>query len=278
MMALHALFSPSTEQISLIISSAVRYCIVARFHLIEAEPEPVDAASRVEIQMRRRAFWAAYSLDRLACGVLRLPFSIPDDNITVPVSVLLILPSPKEPRQSMLTERQYFDNMDDSALVDGSCASNGSSTNTSVSSALHRDRCFQIQSEILNVTMRSDFAMNFDSLSDWRSYILSKLDHWKSQLLQAADRNTKSPTDERWIQIVYNHCLLYLHIPTKSNVRGPAGDWSVQASTRTILIFRKFQGYRTLPHPMLGVSLYLHASLAPFILCSKIKYTESSCL
>ncbi|KAI1619313.1 fungal-specific transcription factor domain-containing protein [Exophiala viscosa] len=231
MMAIHALFSPSTEQISLIISSAVRYCVVARFHLIEAEPEPVDAATRVEIQLRRRAFWAAYSLDRLACGVLRLPFSIADDNITVP----------------------HFDNIDDSALVDLSFASNGSSTYTSVSSALHRDRCFQIQSEILNVTMRSDFAMNFDSLSDWRSYILSKLDDWKSQLLQAADSNTKSPTDERWIQIVYNHCLLYLHIPTKSNVRGPAGDWSVQASTRTILIFRKFQGYRTLPHPMLGL-------------------------
>ena len=153
---------------------------------------------------------------------------------------------------------KLFDNIDDTALLDGSFAPNGSSTNTSVSSALHRERCFQIQSEILNVTMRADFATNYDSLSDWRSYILSKLDHWKSQLQEAADSNTKSPTDERWILIVYNHCLLYLHIPTKSNVRGPAGDWSLQASTQTVLIFRKFQAYRTIPHPMLGVSVTIH--------------------
>ncbi|EXJ77599.1 hypothetical protein A1O3_09826 [Capronia epimyces CBS 606.96] len=231
MMSIHALFSPSTEQISLMISSAVRYCIVARFHLVEAEPEPVDAASRLEIQMRRRAFWAAYSLDRLACGVLRLPFSIADDNITVPL----------------------FENIDDSALLDGSFVSQGSSAKTSVSSALHRERCFQIQSEILNVTMRADFAMNFDSLSDWRSYILAKLDHWRSQLSHFSDSDTKTPMHERWILIVYNHCLLYLHIPTKSNVRGPAGDWSVQASTQSILIFRKYQGYGTIPHPMLGL-------------------------
>jgi len=150
---------------------------------------------------------------------------------------------------------KLFDNADDSSLSEGSLALNDPLVYTSVSSALHRERCFLIQSEILNVTMRADFTMNFDSLSDWRSYILSKLDHWKSQLQQAADSNTKSPTDERWILIVYNHCLLYLHIPTKSNVRGPAGDWSVQASTQTILIFRKFQGYKTIPHPWLGVSL-----------------------
>ncbi|EXJ94827.1 hypothetical protein A1O1_03225 [Capronia coronata CBS 617.96] len=231
MMSVHALFSPSTEQISLMISSAVRYCVVARFHLVESEPEAVDTAARIEIQMRRRAFWVAYGLDRLACGVLRLPFSISDDNITVPL----------------------FDNIDDSSLLDGSFVANGSGVITSVSSALHRERCFQIQSEILNVTMRADFTMNFDSLSDWRSYILSKLEHWKSQLQQAADSNTKRPTDGRWILIVYNHCLLYLHTPTKANVRGPAGDWSVRASTQTISIFRKFQGYRTIPHPILGL-------------------------
>ncbi|KAK6385499.1 uncharacterized protein PV06_08237 [Exophiala oligosperma] len=229
MMSCHALFSPSAEQISLMISSAVRYCIVARFHLVESEPEPTDAAARLEIQMRRRVFWVAYGLDRLACGVLRLPFSISDDNITVPL----------------------FDDVDDAGLLQSPRIPQD--PKTSVSSALHREKCFQIQSEILNVTMRADFSKNFDSLSDWRSYILSKLEHWRAQLPQAADTDTTSPTDERWILIVYNHCLLYLFIPSKWNVRGPAGDWSVRASTQTILIFRKFQGYRTVPHPMLGL-------------------------
>ncbi len=165
--------------------------------------------------------------------------------------------------------------MDDSALLDGSFASNSPTTYTSVSSALHRERCFQIQSEILNVTMRADFAMTFDSLSDWRSYILTKLEHWKSQLQEAADSDSKSPTDERWILIVYNHCLLYLHIPTKSNVRGPAGDWSMKASTQTILIFRKFQGYRTIPHPMLGVSGSSHLRRIT-LTCSSLSVSSRS--
>ncbi|PCG90473.1 Transcription factor [Penicillium occitanis (nom. inval.)] len=85
MMSLHAIFSPSTEQIVLMISSTIRYCIIAQFHLAEAEPKPIDDATRIEIQMRRRAFWVAYGLDRLACGVLRIPLSIADDNITVPL-------------------------------------------------------------------------------------------------------------------------------------------------------------------------------------------------
>ncbi|EED17107.1 hypothetical protein TSTA_021640 [Talaromyces stipitatus ATCC 10500] len=64
--------------------SYTRYLIVVQFHSAEVEPEPIDDTSRIEIQMRRRAFWVAYGLDRLACGVLRIPLSIADDNITVP--------------------------------------------------------------------------------------------------------------------------------------------------------------------------------------------------
>lgn len=105
--------------------------------------------------------------------------------------------------------------------------------------------------------MRSDFSANFDSLSDWRSYVLSKLERWRSQLQDAAENNSRRPTDWRWILIVYNHCLLFLHIPTTLNVRGPAGDWSLRASIQTIMIFRKFQSYKTIPHPWLGVSWQL---------------------
>lgn len=86
LIAVHALFSPSTEKVSLAVSSAMRRCIVARLHLFEAEPQQTDAAARLKTQLRRRVFWSAYVLDRLASGVLHLPFSISDDNITVPVS------------------------------------------------------------------------------------------------------------------------------------------------------------------------------------------------
>ena len=65
---------------------------MAQFHLAEAEPKNEEAKS--EIDLRRRVFWLAYGLDRLVCGIFRLPFSVPDDQITVPVSRLLLL-SPK---------------------------------------------------------------------------------------------------------------------------------------------------------------------------------------
>ena len=84
-MSIHAIFSPSTEQIVLTISVAMRCCVLSQLHLIEAEPEAKDDKTRVEIQMRRRAFWSSYALDRLACGVFGLPYSLSDDNITIPV-------------------------------------------------------------------------------------------------------------------------------------------------------------------------------------------------
>lgn len=65
----------------------MRRCIVAHLHLIEAEPRQTDPETRLTIQLRRRVFWSAYVLDRLASGVLHLPFSIADVNITVPVHI-----------------------------------------------------------------------------------------------------------------------------------------------------------------------------------------------
>ncbi|KAL4960188.1 fungal specific transcription factor domain-containing protein [Aspergillus stella-maris] len=231
-MAIHAIFSPSTEQIVLTVSAAVRYCVLSQFHLVEAEPEPRDNEARMEIQMRRRAFWSSYALDRLACGVFRLPYSVADANITVPL----------------------FDNIDDSRISEASPISDGPLVHTSVSSTLHRERCLRIQSEILNMTTRSGYSLlDPDFLSTWRLYILSKLENWRSNLQKAADTNSKRPTDERWLQITYNLCLLLLHMPNRVNVRGPAGDWALQASLQTIMIFRKFQGYKTIPHPWLGL-------------------------
>ena len=86
MMSIHAIFSPSTEQIVLTTSVAIRYCVVSQLHLIEAEPKAHDNETKVEVQMRRRAFWSSYALDRLAGGVFGLPYTLADDNITVPVS------------------------------------------------------------------------------------------------------------------------------------------------------------------------------------------------
>jgi hypothetical protein len=120
--------------------------------------------------------------------------------------------------------------------------------------------------------MRADFTKSFDSLSTWRSSILSKLDHWRSQLQQVSDPHSNSYGNDRWVSIVYNHCLLYLYRPTKSNVRGPAGDWSVRASVQTALVFRKFQADQSIAHPWLGVRSLPSHSLSPINLTSDIAY------
>lgn len=83
LLAMHAIYSPSTERIISIASATMRYCVMAQLHLADAEPEPTDDRAKVRIQMRRRVFWSAYALDRAVGTALDLPFSIPDYQITV---------------------------------------------------------------------------------------------------------------------------------------------------------------------------------------------------
>ncbi|KAJ5118906.1 hypothetical protein N7448_010613 [Penicillium atrosanguineum] len=231
MMSMHSLFSPSTEQISLMTSAAMRYCVVSKFHLVESEPEPQTAAAQVDIQMRRRAFWAAYSFDRLACGVLGIPYSIPDDSVTVPL----------------------FEDLDDELLVEDPIQYREPLVFTTVSWALHRERLFLIQSEILNVTSRSDFSPDSESFTIWRASVLSKLENWRLKLSKASTSEGRHPVDERLILITYNLSLLLLHKPTKANVCGQTGDWALRASLQIIMIFRKFQSGKKIPHPWLGL-------------------------
>lgn len=97
-------------------------------------------------------------------------------------------------------------------------------------------------------------SYNVDLDARWRSYILTKLENWRLQLDQVAD-STNSVTDARWHILVYNHCLLYLHKPSKSTITGVAGEWSIRASIESIKIFRQFQARKAVPYPILGVCL-----------------------
>ena len=64
---------------------------MSQFHLIETEPQMISRDDYVEIQLRRRVFWCAYAIDRAVCATFDFPCSLPDDNITVPVSVAHLL-------------------------------------------------------------------------------------------------------------------------------------------------------------------------------------------
>ena len=96
LLTMYALHMPSRDRIIVLSSRAIRFCVEAQLHLIEAEPEPAPesataadtAATLVHIQHRRRVFWCAYAMDRVVCGAHDLPASVADHHITVPVSPL----------------------------------------------------------------------------------------------------------------------------------------------------------------------------------------------
>ncbi|KAH9906065.1 fungal-specific transcription factor domain-containing protein [Xylariomycetidae sp. FL2044] len=224
LLAMHALYSPSTERIISIASATMRYCVMSQLHLADAEPSPTDVAAKVQVQTRRRVFWSAYALDRAVGTMFDLPFSIPDYQITV----------------------KLYANIDDADL-EAQCQMafpddpQSQPSLTSVSAALHVVYCRQIQSEILNTTLHRDFASHFDKLSNWRIRILEKLDRWKSLCHRYSDAQSRSYTSSEWLHMIYNYSLAMLYRPTKSSVRGPAGDWTVKSCVQACLIFRRFQ-------------------------------------
>ncbi|KAK1672389.1 hypothetical protein BDP55DRAFT_634899 [Colletotrichum godetiae] len=282
LLAMHAIYSPSTERIISIASATMRYCVMAQLHLADAEPLVPSASStsdssssfqetaatKLRIQMRRRVFWSAYTLDRAVGTTFDLPFSVPDYQITV----------------------KLYANIDDAEL-DAACGTASFPDHhhhprgrTSVSAALHVVYCRQIQSEILNTTLHRDFSTHFNNLPHWRLRVLDKLDRWRALCHRYADADadadadgssgglgshsrpnpgpgpgsnthlrartrtrTRTFTHPEWLHMIYNYSLAMLHQPTRMTCPGPAGDWTVKSCIQACLIFRKFQRCRG-PH------------------------------
>ncbi|KAH7324272.1 hypothetical protein B0I35DRAFT_475532 [Stachybotrys elegans] len=206
LLAMHALYSPSTERIITITSAAMRYCVMAQLHCAAAEPEPVDVAARVRIQIRRRIFWCAYKLDRTVGATYHLPFSLPDAQITA----------------------KLYANIDDRELEE-KCR------------AAFPDDPRGIQSKILNSTLHRDFSSHIDRNDRWRLQVLDKLDRWKSLWDCYADTPSVKLGGNDWINMMYSYSLCMLYQPTKVSVLNSAGVWTVKACVQACLIFRKFQ-------------------------------------
>ncbi|KAF9769460.1 hypothetical protein IL306_013124 [Fusarium sp. DS 682] len=236
MIAMHAVYSPSTERIVTISSTAMRYCVMAQLHCAAAEPEAIDVAARIRIQLRRRIFWCAYKLDRTVGGTYHLPVSIPDSQITV----------------------KMYANIDDEEL-DDRCKDafpdevQGLSRFTDVSAALHVVYCRQIQSEILNSTLHRDFSQYLDRNDRWRLRVLNKLDRWRCLWDRYADTPSPNVAGNDWINMMYSYSLSMLYQPTKASVLESAGAWTVKACVQACLIFRKFQKDTTVTELWLGL-------------------------
>ncbi|GKT58118.1 zn(II)2Cys6 transcription factor [Colletotrichum tofieldiae] len=238
LLAMHAIYSPSTERIISIASATMRYCIMAQLHLADAEPTPpLDVTSKIRVQMRRRVFWSAYTLDRAVGTMFDLPFSVPDYQITV----------------------KMYANIDEMEL-EATCATSfpldpcpDTPRLTSVSAAIHVVYCRRIQSEILNTTLHRDFSAQFDGLSHWRLRVLEKLHRWRALCHRYADTRSRNFTSSEWLHMIYNYSLAMLYQPTKTTVMGPAGDWTVKSCVQACLIFRKFQRETPITELWLGL-------------------------
>ena len=210
---------------------------MAQLHRADAEPDARDIQSKVDIQLRRRIFWTTYVLDRAVGTMFDLPFSIPDHQITI----------------------KMYANIDDTELHQRCQEAfpddpTSQPYYTNISSALHVVYCRQIQSEILNTTLHKDFDECFDKQHQWRRRILEKLDRWK----KLVHRYTNSQSgiymaQEEWLQMIYNFSLVMLYLPNRQTASGPAGEWTVKACVRAILIFRKFQRELSISEAWMGL-------------------------
>jgi hypothetical protein len=238
LLSIHALHRSSTPRLISLASTTMRYCIQFQFHLAETEPEPVDANTRLETQLRRRCFWSAYTLDRLVMSSFELPPSISD----IMISAKIYANIDDEDLETVAAQTPPDQELPDSPVY------------TSVSSSLHILQCRRIQSEIFGYTLRWDYKTRYEDSLEWRMQILNELENYKLRVQNFADPESKGHTSQRWLAMIYHYTLLTLYRPTKDNVIGPAGDWSIQASSQACLIFRKSQMDRQIAQAWLGVS------------------------
>ncbi|CAO2651756.1 Nn.00g000390.m01.CDS01 [Neocucurbitaria sp. VM-36] len=245
LLSVHALHQSSTERIISLASTTVRQCVQQQLHLGETEPEPSDPNTRIAIQVRRRNFWCAYMLDRLVSTTFDLPPSISDTMITV----------------------RPFANIEDrdllqvAAVTPADCELADSPSYTCMSPALHILQCRRIQSEISAVTLRWDYSPQFENAPDWRIRIMAELENYKSRVQKFSDPQSKGYTSQRWLAMIYHYTLLHLYRPTKSNVVGPAGDWSVQASSQACLMFRRTQIDRQIAQPWIALLVQFQSGI-----------------
>jgi hypothetical protein len=245
LLGINALHRSSTPRIISLASSTMRYCIQLQFHLAETEPDPIDPSIRLDNQLRRRCFWSAYCLDRLVMSSLELPPSVSD----VMISTKVYANIDDEDLEAVASRTPADTELPDSPIY------------TCVSSSLHILQCRRIQSEIFGYTLRWDYKLRFEESLDWRVRILTELENYKARVQNFSDPQAKGHTSHRWLAMIYHYTLLVLYRPTKDSVLGPAGDWSIQASSQACLMFRKSQMDRQIAQAWLGVSQGIEAYL-----------------
>ncbi|KAF2023990.1 hypothetical protein EK21DRAFT_104984 [Setomelanomma holmii] len=232
LLAMHALHQSSSERIISLTSTTMRQCVQQQLRLSESEPVPSTVELRQIIQVRRRCFWCAYLLDRFVMSTFDLPPSVPDAMISVKPFANIEDRDFQQVAVSTPSDRELYD----------------VPSYTSMAPALHILYCRRIH-------------LQYENSPEWRIRILAELEDYKSRVQKVSDPESKGYTSQRWLAMIYHYTLLQLYRPMKSNVVGPAGDWSVQASSQACLMFRRTQIDRQIAHPWLALLVQFQSGI-----------------
>lgn len=173
----YASINPKLGNVWILSGLAMRDCLQLGFHRDISESITLDP---LEIDLRRRIFWAAYCMDRSICAALQRPLSIPDPAINA--QLMSILP--------------------DGCITPLGLEDDGQPTK---GLALRWIEYRQLQSHLTEVHFQGRPLEYGQSWEDWLAVMEQRLWQWY---------NSELPHDG-WTEFVLFHGLVMLHRPSR---------------------------------------------------------------
>ncbi|KAF4534013.1 uncharacterized protein LTHEOB_3626 [Lasiodiplodia theobromae] len=168
---------------------AMRFAIDLGLHRMPAKPQ----LDLFDVEMRKRVFWSAYSLDRNVSLALGRPFAIRDAEINVP------LPEPLTDQEISSTEApspRPLDPLDMSTFI-------------------HIIKVRQLQSKIQDTFYTADATYIAEETADFqRTFLRTELDNWVAQAPRYSHPTLVTFQSTEWFQIAHSHALLLLYRPS----------------------------------------------------------------
>ncbi|CCC69835.1 hypothetical protein NCAS_0D02540 [Naumovozyma castellii] len=159
LLAVYSLMRPNVPGVWYTMGSVLRLTVDLGLHT-EKLNHNFDAFT---VEIRRRLFWAAYSLDRQICSYFGRPFGIPEENITTRF--------PSELDDSFITPNRN--------VSDYSDIMNTTASPKIIAMAMYKVR--KIQAKIVHIlySPNAELPRNFTDMESWRNATLKELGNWK---------------------------------------------------------------------------------------------------
>lgn len=178
---------PSSWQL---VGVVLRLCIENSYHCKNSEASLTAPRSFYEDQLTRRFFWTAYLFDRMVSTVLRRPYGISDNDISVelPIDIDFADTDPEPSSAAVIQDPNSV---------------------TSMSSAIHHLRIYRLKSKIARETESPRGVADYQVVVQ----LLAELDAWKRQSPRHVDDPTIPQQTEERRQSIYLQTALQLMRP-----------------------------------------------------------------